>query len=168
MRNKKRPNYKFAMAKIAGIASAIDYDPSSQPANIHDEAMREIKRIAHEALGDPSYADMYNILGRGWRRFEWREVAQAEVPIPEYVEEPRCDNAGCLNSESGFGRKYCKACWDKQNPGKCFYCKGKGVIFSSGQEVSDCSHCKEQRPEPLDMDAINEMYDQPNGGLYFP
>lgn len=82
--------------------------------------------------------------------------------------KPQCDNAGCLNSESGFGRKYCKTCWDKQNPDKCFYCKGTGSIFSSGQEVSDCSHCKEQRPEPLDMDAINEMYDQPNGGLYFP
>jgi len=48
------------MAKIAGIASAIDYDPSSQPANIHDEAMREIKRIAHEALGDEPDDDWFD------------------------------------------------------------------------------------------------------------
>lgn len=88
-RNTKRPTYKFAMAKIAGIASAIDFDPSSQPANIHDEAMREIKRIAHEALGDPSYADMYNILGRGWQKFGWREVARADAPIPPYDKEQR-------------------------------------------------------------------------------
>jgi len=53
-----------------------------------------------------------------------------------------CAKAGCLNSHSGFGRSYCKDCYEKMNPGLCFYCKGRGTIMRGhDQSVADCGEC---------------------------
>ena len=74
-----RPPYKLSMARIAAILQIVDFDPSSLPRTRDGFVLRAIAKIADDALGHPSYADMNEILGDDWRSKDWREIADAKL-----------------------------------------------------------------------------------------
>jgi hypothetical protein len=74
-----KSTYKKDMARIAAITKIIEFDPTATPRTVHEHVVRAIMEIAHEALGNPSYTKMNEILGNDWRSRDWKQIAYGPI-----------------------------------------------------------------------------------------